>query len=400
VRGQEDIPATDACSPPPLSTLLPPCPIAIVAGEASGDLLGSLLIGAVKQAGPEADFYGIAGLKMQAACARPLFPMDALSVRGYVEALGGLRRILGIRTALKKHLLARPPRLFIGVDAPDFNLALEAGLKRAGIATVHFVSPSVWAWRPKRIRKVRQAVSHVLLIFPFEEALFQQAGIPATYVGHPLAHALPEPSRNQARERLGLAAEGKYVALLPGSRPGELKALATLFVETARQLRKTHPDARFLIPLVNRETRLLFEQALYRADAHDLPLRILFGHAHDALQAADAALIASGTATLEALLLDCPHVITYKVPWLTWQIMKRQALLPWIGLPNILAQRDLVPEIIQARATPENLAEALDKLLRDEGARQAQIDEFRIQRSRLKRDTPRLIARALRPFLT
>ena len=400
MRGQEDIPATDACSPPPLSTLLPPCPIAIVAGEASGDLLGSLLIGAVKQAGPEADFYGIAGPKMQAAGARPLFPMDALSVRGYVEALGGLRRILGIRTALKKHLLARPPRLFIGVDAPDFNLALEAGLKRAGIATVHFVSPSVWAWRPKRIRKVRQAVSHVLLIFPFEEALFQQAGIPATYVGHPLAHALPEPSRNQARERLGLAAEGKYVALLPGSRPGELKALATLFVETARQLRKTHPDARFLIPLVNRETRLLFEQALYRADAHDLPLRILFGHAHDALQAADAALIASGTATLEALLLDCPHVITYKVPWLTWQIMKRQALLPWIGLPNILAQRDLVPEIIQARATPENLAEALDKLLRDEGARQAQIDEFRIQRSRLKRDTPRLIARALRPFLT
>ena len=400
MRDQEECPATDACSPPSFSPHLPPCPVAIVAGEASGDLLGSLLIGALKQARLPADFYGIAGPKMQAAGARSLFPMDALSVRGYVEALSGLRRILGIRAALKKHLLARPPRLFVGVDAPDFNLALEAGLKRAGIATVHFVSPSVWAWRPKRIRKVRQAVSHVLLIFPFEEALFQQAGIPATYVGHPLAHALPQPSRLQARERLGLAAGGEYVALLPGSRPGELKALATLFVETARHLHKTHPDARFLIPLVNRETRLLFEQALYRADAHDLPLRILFGHAHDALQAADAALVASGTATLEALLLDCPHVITYKVPWLTWQIMKRQALLPWIGLPNILAQRDLVPELIQAQATPENLAEALDKLLRDEGARQAQIDEFRIQRTRLKRDTPRLIAQALRPFLT
>lgn len=387
-----------AASSPPRSPLPPP--IAIVAGEASGDLLGSLLIGALNQAGLPGDFYGIAGPKMQAAGARSLFPMDALSVRGYVEALGGLRRILGIRATLKKRLLARPPRLFIGVDAPDFNLALEADLKRAGIPTVHFVSPSVWAWRPKRIRKVRQAVSHVLLIFPFEEVLFQQAGIPATYVGHPLAHALPEPSRLQARERLGLNAEVEYVALLPGSRPGELKALATLFVETARQLLKTRPEARFLIPLVNRETRLLFEQALYRADAHDLPLRILFGHAHDALQAADAALVASGTATLEALLLDCPHVITYKVPWLTWQIMKRQALLPWIGLPNILAQRDLVPELIQERATPENLAEALGKLLGDESARQAQIDEFQIQRTRLKRDTPRLIVQALRPFLT
>jgi len=258
VRDQEECPATDACSPPSFSPHLPPCPVAIVAGEASGDLLGSLLIGALKQARLPADFYGIAGPKMQAAGARSLFPMDALSVRGYVEALSGLRRILGIRAALKKHLLARPPRLFVGVDAPDFNLALEAGLKRAGIATVHFVSPSVWAWRPKRIRKVRQAVSHVLLIFPFEEALFQQAGIPATYVGHPLAHALPQPSRLQARERLGLAAGGEYVALLPGSRPGELKALATLFVETARHLHKTHPDARFLIPLVNRETRLLF----------------------------------------------------------------------------------------------------------------------------------------------
>lgn len=373
--------------------------VGVVAGEASGDLLGSLLMDGLREAGLAADFFGIAGPKMQAAGARSLFPMEALSVRGYVEALGSLRKILGIRKRLRARLLAQPPRLFIGIDAPDFNLSLETDLKRAGIATVHFVSPSVWAWRPKRIEKLRKAVSHVLLIFPFEEALFQQAGIPATYVGHPIAQALPEPDRAKARERLGLAKDGEYVVLMPGSRPGELKALAALFIATVKVLHEKRPLARFLIPLVNRETRVLFEQALYQAEGHDLPIRILFGHAHDALQAADAALIASGTATLEALLLDCPHVITYKVPWLTARIMKRQALLPWIGLPNILAHRDLVPEIIQDRATPEALAAGLERLLADADARQAQIDEFRIQRQRLRRDTPRLIAQALAPFL-
>ena len=400
MRSEEEIPVTDACSPPHSSLLTPHCPIAIVAGEASGDLLGSLLIGAIKQSGLAADFFGIAGPKMQAAGARSLFPMEALSVRGYVEALGSLRKILGIRKALRNRLRADPPRLFIGVDAPDFNLSLETGLKRAGIPTVHFVSPSVWAWRPKRIEKVRKAVSHALLIFPFEEDLYRQAGIPATYVGHPIAHALPEPRRIQARERLGLSPDAEYVVLMPGSRPGELKALAKLFIETVKHLNISRPDTRFLIPLVNRETRQIFEQALYEAEGRDLPLRILFGHAHDALQAADTALIASGTATLEALLLDCPHVITYKVPWLTWQILKRQALLPWIGLPNILANRGVVPEIIQDQATPGALSEALEKLLADKDARLAQIDEFQAQRARLKRDTPRLIAQALKPFLT
>ena len=227
-------------------TLLPSSPpspqLAIVAGEASGDLLGSLLIEALAQAGVETDIGGITGPRMQAAGARSWFPMEALSVRGYVEALGGLRRILGIRKALRRRLLARPPRLFVGVDAPDFNLSLEADLKRAGVATVHFVSPSVWAWRPKRIGKVRAAASHVLLIFPFEQALYQQAGIPATYVGHPLAHALPEPRRLASRARLGLAADNEYVALLPGSRPGELKALARLYVDMARVLHARRPE--------------------------------------------------------------------------------------------------------------------------------------------------------------
>ncbi|MEW6678708.1 MAG: lipid-A-disaccharide synthase [Pseudomonadota bacterium] len=383
----------------PPSPIPHPPQIAIVAGEASGDLLGALLIQGLKTHGIQADFYGIAGPKMQAAGARSLFPMEALSVRGYVEALGSLRKILGIRKALARLLLTKPPRLFVGVDAPDFNLALERRLKRAGTRTVHFVSPSVWAWRPKRIIKVRKAVDHTLLIFPFEEDLYRQAGIPATYVGHPIAHALPEPDRKRARERLALEAGVEWVALLPGSRPGELKALADLFVQTARKLHAARPQVRFLVPLVNRETRQAFEIALHRAEAHELPIRILFGHAHDALQAADCALIASGTATLEALLLDCPHVITYKVPWLTYQIMKRQALQPWVGLPNILAGRNLVPEILQEQATPEQLSQALDNLLASADARQSQMEEFAVQRARLKRDTPRLIAQALGPFL-
>jgi lipid-A-disaccharide synthase len=325
--------------------------------------------------------------------------MQALSVRGYVEALGSLSKILAIRRALKHRLLADKPRLFIGVDAPDFNLSLERALKKAGIASVHFVSPSVWAWRPKRINKVRRAVSHALLIFPFEEEIYRRAGIPATYVGHPLAHALPDPNRRIARERLGLREEVEYVVLMPGSRPGELNALARLFIETAKCLAAKRPQTRFLIPLVNRETRQAFEQSLHEADALDLPIRILYGHAHDALQAADAALIASGTATLEALLLECPHVITYKVPWLTWQIMRRQALQPWIGLPNILAGAAIVPEIIQNQATPEALAQALEHLLSDHDARDSQIESFRQQRARLKRNTPALIAQALQPFL-
>ena len=377
-----------------------PTSIAIVAGEASGDLLGSLLIGAVQSAGIEADFYGIAGPKMQSLGARSLFPMEALSVRGYVEALGSLKKLLGIRSRLRNQLLAKPPRLFIGVDAPDFNLALEGRLRRRGIATLHFISPSIWAWRPRRIRKIARAASHVLLIFPFEEAIYRQAGIPATYVGHPLAHALPEPDRSAARVRLGLDREGEYVALLPGSRPSELQALGRLYVEAAKRIVQAHPQAHFIIPLVTRETRAAFERILFEADAQYLPLRVLFGHAHDAMQAADAALIASGTATLEALLLDCPHVISYRVPWLTWQIMKRQALLPWIGLPNILADRTVVPELLQDHATPEALSQAVTELLQDPSAREAQIEEFRIQRARLKRDTPRLIAAAIRPFLT
>lgn len=392
---------------PGAAPTLPPAPfpplsnphVAIVAGEASGDQLGSLLIKSVHEAGLPARFYGIAGPRMQAAGASSLYDMETLSVRGYVEALSNLRSILAIRRGLRHRLLAAPPRLFIGVDAPDFNLTLEADLKRAGVPTVQFVAPSVWGWRRSRIERVRKAASHLLLIFPFEEEIYRQAGIPATYVGHPLAHALPPPDRLAARVKLALSPGAEYVALLPGSRQSELRLMGRLYVETAKRIQAERPQVRFLVPMVSRETKLLFQHALHEADAQALPLRILFGHAHDALRAADVALVASGTATMEAMLLGCPHVITYRVPWLTYQIMKRQAYLPYVGMPNILAGRFIVPELLQAKARPEDLAQALLGLLADKAARQAMLVEFDRLRGELKRDTPRLIAETLAPYL-
>lgn len=389
----------EVCLTPHPSPLTPHA-VGIVAGEASGDLLGSLLVKALRERHPDLAFEGIAGPKMQAQGARSLFPMETLSVRGYVEALASLGKILSIRRRLSAGLLARRPKLFIGIDAPDFNLSLEARLKRAGIPTVHFISPSIWAWRRERIEKIRKAVSHMLLVFPFEDAIYREAGIPATYVGHPLAYALPaQPNRGAARERLGLNAGAPYLALLPGSRQSEVEHLAGLFLETAKRLHEQRPDLRFIVPLATQETRRLFELAIHNHGATELPLRILFGHAHDALQAADAAIVASGTATLEAALLDCPHVITYRVPWLTYKIMMRQAYLPWVGLPNILANRDVVPELLQDRAQPEQLAEATLRVLTDAGQRETMFDAFAGIRHSLRRDTPRLIDAALEPFL-
>ena len=371
----------------------------MVAGEASGDLLAGAVLQGLRERDPRMRAAGIGGPAMAAQGFDAWWTIDALSVRGYAEVLREYPRLRRMRDELGERLTRWHPDVFVGVDAPDFNLELERRLRGSGLRVAHFISPSIWAWRPGRIHKMARAASHVLLVFPFEEAIYQQAGIPATYVGHPLAHALPLPDRKAARERLGLAEDAEYVALLPGSRPSELQALGRLYVEAAKRIALARPQARFLMPLATRETRQAFERILFEADAQDLPLRSLFGHAHDAMQAADAALIASGTATLEALLLDCPHVISYRVPWLTWQIMKRQALLPWIGLPNILANRTVVPEILQDHATPDALAQAVLALLEDKEARAAQIAEFRIQRARLRRDTPRLIADAIRPFL-
>jgi lipid-A-disaccharide synthase len=326
--------------------------------------------------------------------------MDTLSVRGYVEALANLRAILGIRKHLRARLLTEPPRLFIGIDAPDFNLSLETDLRAAGIPTVHFISPSIWAWRPERIEKIRHAVDHMLLVFPFEEAIYRAAGIPATYVGHPLAQALPAaPDRLVARARLGLAADAVRVALMPGSRDSEIKALVPLFTRVAQRLKARYPKLAFLVPMLKPEHRRRFETCLAELGLNPTDFDIRQGQAHDIMQAADVALIASGTATLEALLLDCPHVITYRVPKLTFWLMKRRACTDMVGLPNILAGRRIVPELIQEQATPEQLAAALSTLLDNPEKMAAMRAEFAPLRAALRRDTPSAIGNALEPFL-
>ena len=334
--------------------------IAMVAGEASGDLLASHLVKALKARLPNARFYGIGGPKMQGQGFDVWYPLEKLAVRGYVEVLKHYREISGVRSDLKKRLLADPPDVFIGVDAPDFNLALEKALKQRGIPSIHYVSPSIWAWRGKRIHKIGASVNRVLALFPFEPTLYDKEGIPVTYVGHPLADMLPlEDGRANARDLLGLPGDKPVFALLPGSRQSELAYMADTFIQAARELYSKLPQAVFLVPLATRETRLIFEEAIYRCGARELPLRMLFGHAHEAMMAADAVLVASGTATLEAALLKRPMAIVYKMSPTSYRLMKRMGYLPYVGLPNILAGRFVVPEFIQDDATPENLAQAL-----------------------------------------
>lgn len=343
--------------------------IGIVAGEASGDLLASHLMSALKLARPDLQFVGIGGPKMQSVGMRVLFPMEKLAVFGYVEVLRHYREISGIRRKLRAHFLAHPPALFIGVDAPDFNLGLERTLKGHGIPTIHYVSPSIWAWRGERINKIKRAVSHMLTLFPHEPKLYRDAGVPVSYVGHPLADMLPEtPDRERMREMMRIPLQAKVFAFLPGSRQSEVRQLARLYVETAKLLLKEIPDAHFLVPLVSRETRMLFEQAVYDCQGEGLPFSLLFGHAQDAMTAADMVLVASGTATLECALLKRPMVITYRLNALTWWLMKRKAYLPYFGLPNVLCGRFVVPELMQDDATPENLAQALLNLLNDQDA--------------------------------
>ncbi|MBI5660128.1 MAG: lipid-A-disaccharide synthase [Nitrosomonadales bacterium] len=374
--------------------------IAMVAGEASGDLLGSHLMEALKQETPGIRFIGIGGPKMQAAGMEVLFPMEKLAVRGYVEVLRHYREIVGIRRKLRERLLSSPPDLFIGVDTPDFNLDLELALKQRGIPTVHYVSPSIWAWRGERIHKIRRAVSHILTLFPFEAPLYEKAGVPVTYVGHPLADMLPDaPDRGAMREQMRLPRHHKVFALLPGSRQSEVRQLAATYIETARLILRKLPDAQFLVPLVSRETRGIFEAMLWKLEAQELPVTLLFGHAHDAMIAADGVLVASGTATLEAALLKRPMVITYKMPGFTYWLSARQKYQPYVGLPNILAGKFVVPELLQEDATPENLAQALLNLVADKRAVAELEGVFSDMRATLRQDTAHKAAQAIRPYL-
>jgi len=352
--------------------------IAVVAGEASGDLLASLLIGALKKKLPDAIFYGIGGPKMQAQGFDAWWPIDKLSVMGYIDALKNYREIAGIRRQLKKRLLELRPDIFIGVDAPDFNLGLEIELKAAGIKTIHYVSPSIWAWRAGRIKKIGRAVNRVLALFPMEPPLYEKENIPVTFVGHPLADIIPlETSKEAVREKLSMPCKLPVFALLPGSRRGELEKMADTFVLTAKLIRERFlPDAQFVVPLTTRETRLQFESAIYRQQAGEVPFRLLFGHAQDALGAADVSLVASGTATLEAALIKRPMVITYKAARSSYWIARRLVRLPYVGLPNILSGRFVVPEILQDEATPEKLAETLVKLYEDKNNAEAVAETF------------------------
>ncbi|MCX7168826.1 MAG: lipid-A-disaccharide synthase [Proteobacteria bacterium] len=380
-----------------------PLRIAMVAGEPSGDLLGSHLVEALRQHLPQdrrAEFFGIGGPKMEAAGFIAGWPAEKLAVRGYAEVLRHYREISGIRRKLLKQLLADPPDVFIGVDAPDFNLWLEARLKAAGIPTIHFVSPSVWAWRGGRIHKIARSVNQMLCLFPFEPTLYEKHGIPATYVGHPLADMIPlEPDQEAARERLNLAQETLVFALLPGSRQSELHYMAETFIESAKLLQLRFPQARFLVPLISRETRVQFENELWRLGAQELQMTLLFGHAHEAMTAADAVLVASGTATLEAALFKKPMVIVYKMSPFSWRLMRRMNYQPWVGLPNILSGGFVVPEFLQDDATPANLAQALGNLVGDQEVRTRLSAVFTALHRQLRQHTTDKAAIAILPAL-
>lgn len=372
---------------------------AMVAGEASGDLLAGLLIQGLHARWPQARGVGIGGPRMQAQGFDAWWPQDKLAVRGYVEVLRHYRGIVAIRDQLRQRLLAQPPDVFIGVDAPDFNLELEARLKAAGIPTVHFVCPSIWAWRPERIEKIRRSVDHMLCIFPFEPSLLAQAGVEATYVGHPLASTIPmQPDRVAACQALGLDAQRPVVAVLPGSRQSEIEHLTPRFVQAAQIMQRQNPALQFVLPAIpSLQPRI---QALVDAQGGVPGLQLIRGQSHTALAACDVTLIASGTATLEAALFKRPMVIGYHMNWLSWQIMKRQQLQPWVGLPNILSEDFVVPEFLQDRCTPEAIAQAGLAWLYAPDRVDTLQTRFQQLHLTLQRDTAQLSTHALEKVLS
>jgi lipid-A-disaccharide synthase len=367
---------------------------AMVAGEASGDLLAGLLLDGLRARWPDLLAQGIGGPHMARRGFEAWWPHEKLAVRGYAEVLRHYREIVGIRKRLRDRLLAEPPTAFIGVDAPDFNLDLESQLKARGIRTVHFVCPSVWAWRPERIGKIRASCDHVLCIFPFEPALLQAEGIAASYVGHPLAGVIPmQPDRAAARARLGLLPQGELVAILPGSRASEVHYHARRFFEAAAVLSRTRPAVRFIVPAM---ASLKAEVENAARDAGVAQRCTVFtGRSHDVLAACDLALVASGTATLEAALFKRPMVIAYNMNPLSWRLMRRKQLQPWIGLPNILAGEFVVPELLQDDAKPEPLAAALLEWLEAPDRMSAVQEKFSALHLQLRRDTPKLAADAV-----
>jgi lipid-A-disaccharide synthase len=351
--------------------------VALVAGEVSGDMLAGRLLAGLRPHLPQARFHGIGGPRMAEQGFVSELPMDTLTVRGLFEIIPRYREIKRIQNDLRDRLLADRPAVFIGADYPGFNLGLEMQLKAAGIPTVHFVSPQIWAWRGGRIKKIQKAVSHMLVIFPFEEEIYQRAGVPVTYIGHPLAEMIPlQPDQDAARRALGIDRDARVVTVMPGSRMGELKYLAGPFVGAVKLLAARDPGLKFVVPMAGERQKAYFNELVARAGLGDVEITLVDGQSHAAIGAADAVLVASGTATLEVALFKKPMVIAYKVMQASWQIMRHMGYQPWIGLPNILAREFLVPELLQGAATPQAMADAVWQQLNDAPGRLRLVQRF------------------------
>lgn len=382
----------------PATSHRPLC-IALVAGEASGDTLGAGLIRALKEVHPDAEFIGIGGPRMQAQGLISQVPMERLAVMGLVEVLGRLRELLRIRRDLVAFLKQRQPDVFIGIDAPDFTLGVEQRLREAGIPTVHYVSPSVWAWREKRVLGIRQSTDLMLTLFPFEEEVYRKHGVAVRCVGHTLADDIPlVPDRAAARQTLGLADDAPVIALMPGSRNGELRKLGLLFLQTAAWCLQQRPDLQFILPCANPDRRQQME-AILADSGLQLPVTLLDGQGHEALAACDAVLIASGTATLEAMLFKRPMVVAYRMASLTFKILKRLVKVGHVALPNLLAGREVAPEFLQDDATPEAMGQALLARLGATPEREQTEAVFMELHQMLRRDADRSAAAAVLELL-
>ncbi|AXN31345.1 lipid-A-disaccharide synthase [Vibrio coralliilyticus] len=370
-----------------------PLRVGIIAGELSGDTLGEGFIKAVKQQYPDAEFVGIGGPKMIAQGCESLFDMEELAVMGLVEVLGRLPRLLKVKAELVRYFTENPPDVFVGIDAPDFNLRLELDLKKAGIKTVHYVSPSVWAWRQKRIFKIEAATNLVLAFLPFEKAFYDKYQVPCEFIGHTLADAIPlESPKAPARELLGLEQEKKWLAVLPGSRGSELKMLAAPFIETCRRLHHKHPDLGFVVALVNQKRREQFEQ-VWQELAPELDFKLVNDTARNVITASDAVMLASGTVALECMLIKRPMVVGYRVNAVTAFIARKMLKTEYVSLPNILAEQELVKELLQEDCTPENLEIEVEKLLGEQG--QCMIEKFTEMHHWIRKDADKQAAKAV-----
>jgi lipid-A-disaccharide synthase len=364
--------------------------VVIVAGETSGDQLAAHLVEEVRRADPSIAFAGVCGPKMRATGVEPWFDMSTLSVRGYAEVLSALPRIFKLKRELLARIASVKPDLYIGVDAPDFNLRVEKQVKASGVATMHYVCPSFWAWRAERAKKFHESMDHMLCVFPFEPVLLAEHRVAATFVGHPMARSqakdLTKDALRKSYEKFkDDASVDELIAVLPGSRVSELNYHSELFVNTIEIVARERPNARFLVPLVNRETRAIFEAALWtHGSSVASKVDLLFGHADFALRVADVGLIASGTASLEAAICGCPHVVTYRINALTYAMVKRKLTLPYVSLPNILERNFLVPELLQKDATPEKLSNALLELLQSPARRDHMTERFAAIRKSLQ----------------